>query len=92
MGDAAQTITDLDRKDIELVALAVRFDMTHPYGPAMAQMASVFAGLERAMIPRHGGCQWRSRDAAVRQDSRPHSGAGVDSMYTANEASQCSPA
>jgi hypothetical protein len=33
-----------------LVAIAEGFDMTTPYGRAMAQMASVFAELERAMI------------------------------------------
>ena len=35
---------------IELVAISEGFDMTNPYGRAMAQMASVFAELERAMI------------------------------------------
>jgi site-specific DNA recombinase len=50
VADAAQTITDFDRYGIELVAIAEGFDMTNPYGRAMAQMASVFAELERAMI------------------------------------------
>src|SRR5579862_1814659 len=50
VADAAQTIADFDRRDIELVAIAEGFDMTNPYGRAMAQMASVFAELERAMI------------------------------------------
>jgi site-specific DNA recombinase len=50
VADAAQTITDFDKKCIELVAIAEGFDMTNPYGRAMAQMASVFAELERAMI------------------------------------------
>ncbi len=50
VADAAQTIADFDRRDIELVAIAESFDMTNPYGRAMAQMASVFAELERAMI------------------------------------------
>jgi site-specific DNA recombinase len=50
VADAAQTITDFDRYEIELVAIAEGFDMTNPYGRAMAQMASVFAELERAMI------------------------------------------
>ena len=50
VADAAQSIADFDRKDIELVAIAEGFDMTNPYGRAMAQMASVFAELERAMI------------------------------------------
>ena len=50
VADAAQTIVDFDRKGIELVAIAEGFDMTNPYGRAMAQMASVFAELERAMI------------------------------------------
>jgi DNA invertase Pin-like site-specific DNA recombinase len=50
VADAAQTIVDFDRMGIELVAIAEGFDMTNPYGRAMAQMASVFAELERAMI------------------------------------------
>ena len=50
VADAAQTIADFDRYGIELVAIAEGFDMTNPYGRAMAQMASVFAELERAMI------------------------------------------
>jgi DNA invertase Pin-like site-specific DNA recombinase len=50
VADAAQTIADFDKKGIELAAIAEGFDMTNPYGRAMAQMASVFAELERAMI------------------------------------------
>jgi len=50
VADAAQTIADFDKKGIELAAIAEGFDMTSPYGRAMAQMASVFAELERAMI------------------------------------------
>lgn len=50
VADAAQTIVDFDKMGIELVAIAEGFDMTNPYGRAMAQMASVFAELERAMI------------------------------------------
>jgi DNA invertase Pin-like site-specific DNA recombinase len=50
VADAAQTIADFDKKGIKLVAVAEGFDMTNPYGRAMAQMASVFAELERAMI------------------------------------------
>ena len=36
VADAAQTITDFDRRDIELVAIAEGFDMTNPYGRAIA--------------------------------------------------------
>jgi DNA invertase Pin-like site-specific DNA recombinase len=50
VADAAQTICEFDRHGIELVAICEGFDMTNPYGRAMAQMASVFAELERAMI------------------------------------------
>jgi DNA invertase Pin-like site-specific DNA recombinase len=50
VADAAKTIADFDRLGIELVAIAEGFDMTSPYGRAMAQMASVFAELERSMI------------------------------------------
>src|SRR5262249_56699424 len=50
VADAATVIADFDKKGIQLVAIAEAFDMTSPYGRAMAQMASVFAELERAMI------------------------------------------
>jgi DNA invertase Pin-like site-specific DNA recombinase len=50
VADAASLIADFDKKGIQLVAIAESFDMTSPYGRAMARMASVFAELERAMI------------------------------------------
>ena len=50
VADAANVIADFDKKGIQLVAIGENFDMTSPYGRAMAQMASVFAELERAMI------------------------------------------
>jgi DNA invertase Pin-like site-specific DNA recombinase len=50
VADAATVIADFDKKGIELVAMAEGFDLTSFYGRAMAQMASVFAELERAMI------------------------------------------
>src|SRR5262245_14794724 len=50
VADAATVIADFDKKGIQLVALAEGFDTTNPYGRAMAQMASVFPELERALI------------------------------------------
>ena len=50
VADAANVIDEFDKRGIQLVAIAESFDMTSPYGRAMAQMASVFAELERAMI------------------------------------------
>jgi DNA invertase Pin-like site-specific DNA recombinase len=50
VADAANVIADFDKKGIQLVAIQEGFDMSSPYGRAMAQMASVFAELERAMI------------------------------------------
>jgi DNA invertase Pin-like site-specific DNA recombinase len=50
VADAANVIADFNKRGIELVAIAEGFDTTNPYGRAMAQMASVFAELERAMI------------------------------------------
>jgi DNA invertase Pin-like site-specific DNA recombinase len=50
VADAANVIADFDKRGIQLVAIAENFDMTSPYGRAMAQMTSVFAELERAMI------------------------------------------
>src|SRR6516225_2547985 len=50
VADAANVIAEFDKKGIQLVSIGEGFDMTHAYGRAMAQMASVFAELERAMI------------------------------------------
>jgi DNA invertase Pin-like site-specific DNA recombinase len=50
VADAANVIADFDRKGIQLVSIGESFDMSSAYGQAMAQMASVFAELERAMI------------------------------------------
>src|SRR5262249_1421297 len=50
VADAANVIADFDKKGIQLVSIAENFDITSPFGRAMAQMASVFAELERAMI------------------------------------------
>src|SRR5262245_49767947 len=50
VADAASVIDDFDKRGIQLVSIGEGFDMTSPYGRAMAQMASVFAELERAMI------------------------------------------
>jgi DNA invertase Pin-like site-specific DNA recombinase len=50
VADAANVIEEFDKRGIKLVAIAENLDMTSPYGRAMAQMASVFAELQRAMI------------------------------------------
>ena len=50
VADASNTIAAFGAEGVELVSIAEGFDMTSPYGRAMAQMASVFAELERAMI------------------------------------------
>jgi DNA invertase Pin-like site-specific DNA recombinase len=50
VADAATVIADFDKRGIRLVALSEGFDLRNPYGRAMAQMASVFAELERALI------------------------------------------
>lgn len=50
VADAATTITDFGKRDIELVCIAEGFDMSSPVGRAMTQMAAVFAELERSMI------------------------------------------
>ena len=50
VADAASVIADFDKKGIQLVSIGESFDMSSAYGRAMAQMASVFAELERAMI------------------------------------------
>ncbi|HMF12054.1 MAG TPA: recombinase family protein [Gemmataceae bacterium] len=48
--DAPTVIADFDKKGIQPEATAEDFDTSSPYGRAMAQMASVLAELERAMI------------------------------------------
>lgn len=57
VADAATTIDSWTRRGIKLVSIQEGFDLTSPYGLAMAQMASVFAQLEREMISR------RTKDA-----------------------------
>src|SRR5215470_14470121 len=64
VADAATVIADFDKRGIRLVALAEGFDLRNPYGRAMAQMASVFAELERALI------QERTRSAMDVKRSR----------------------
>jgi DNA invertase Pin-like site-specific DNA recombinase len=64
VADAAAVIADFDKEGIRLVALAEGFDLRNPYGRAMAQMASVFAELERALI------QERTRAAMAVKRSR----------------------
>jgi DNA invertase Pin-like site-specific DNA recombinase len=50
VADAAHSIADFNKMGIPLVAIAEGFDTTNPYGRPMAQITSVFAELERAMI------------------------------------------
>jgi DNA invertase Pin-like site-specific DNA recombinase len=50
VADAAMTLATWAKQDVQLVSLTEGFDMTTIYGRAMAQMASVFAELERGMI------------------------------------------
>jgi DNA invertase Pin-like site-specific DNA recombinase len=64
VADAAAVIADFDKRGIRLVALAEGFDLRNPCGRAMAQMASVFAELERALI------QERTRSAMDVKRSR----------------------
>jgi DNA invertase Pin-like site-specific DNA recombinase len=64
VADAATVIADFNKKGIRLVALAEGFELSNPYGRAMAQMASVFAELERALI------QERTRSALNIKRSR----------------------
>lgn len=50
VADAATTINEWDKQGIAMVAVQEGFDMSSSYGRAMAQMAAVFAELERSMI------------------------------------------
>ncbi len=50
VADAAATISQWNATQTTLVAIQEGFDMSSPMGRAMAQMASVFAELEREMI------------------------------------------
>jgi hypothetical protein len=70
VADATIVIAEFDKKGIELVAIAEGFGTTNPYGRAMAQMATVFAELERAMIRE------RTRNAmSVKRARGPPAGA-----------------
>ncbi|HMF13004.1 MAG TPA: recombinase family protein, partial [Gemmataceae bacterium] len=75
VADAASVIADFDKKSIQLVAIAEAFDMSSPYGRAMAQMASVFAELERAMI--------RERTRSAMSVKRSRASASADTHLTA---------
>lgn len=50
VADAATTINEWDKAGIAMIAVQEGFDMSSSYGRAMAQMAAVFAELERSMI------------------------------------------
>lgn len=50
VGDAAVTIADWCKRDIKLISLSEGFDMTSPYGKAMAHIMAALAELERDMI------------------------------------------
>jgi hypothetical protein len=99
VADAASVIDEFDKKGIQLVAISESFDMTSPFGRAMAQMASVFAELERAMIRERtrsaGECRQTEdhcEDAADagRGDviSRHRSSVGLDSHHGEDHPSQ----
>ena len=64
VADAAATINAWIKDDITIISIAEGFDMGNPYGRAMAQMASVFAELEREMI------RSRTKDALDAKRSR----------------------
>ena len=48
VADAANSITDFGKRNIELVCIAEGFDMSTYMGRAMTQMAAVFSEMERA--------------------------------------------
>jgi DNA invertase Pin-like site-specific DNA recombinase len=50
VADAAMTMDTWSKAGIKLVSLAENFDMTSPYGKAMAHIMSALAELERSMI------------------------------------------
>lgn len=50
VADAALTMDEWCKRDIKLVSITEGFDMTTPYGKAMAHIMSAMAELERSMI------------------------------------------
>jgi DNA invertase Pin-like site-specific DNA recombinase len=91
VADAATVIADFDRKGIQLVAIQEGFDMSSPYGRAMAQMASVFAELERAMIrerTRSAMSVKRSRGERISGHAPYGSDFGADGRLVANDREQ----
>lgn len=63
VADAAVTLANWDKVGVKLVSIGEGFDMTNPYGRAMAQMASVFAELERALIASRTSAALQSKIA-----------------------------
>jgi DNA invertase Pin-like site-specific DNA recombinase len=91
VADAATVIAEFDRKGIQLVAIQEGFDMSSPYGRAMAQMASVFAELERAMIrerTRSAMSVKRSRGERISGHAPYGSDFGADGRLVANDREQ----
>jgi DNA invertase Pin-like site-specific DNA recombinase len=91
VADAANVIADFDRKGIQLVAIAESFDMCSPYGRAMAQMASVFDELERAMIRERTLCAMnvkRSRGERISGHAPYGWDFGSDGRLVENSAEQ----
>ena len=89
VADAAGMIHLWNKLNITIVAIAEQFDMTTPMGRAMAQMASVFAELEREMI------RSRTKDALDAKRSRgecvgepPYGWDRVGDMMVENTAEQ----
>jgi DNA invertase Pin-like site-specific DNA recombinase len=91
VADAANVIADFDKKGIRLVAIAENFDMSSPFGRAMAQMASVFAELERAMIrERTRSAMNVKRSRGERISGHPPYGSdfGADGRLISNDREQ----
>ena len=91
VADAAIVIADFDKKGIQLVSIAESFDMSSPYGRAMAQMASVFAELERAMIRERTRAAMnvkRARGERISGHAPYGSDFGVDGRLVANDREQ----
>jgi DNA invertase Pin-like site-specific DNA recombinase len=89
VADAAITLDAWNKIGIKLVALAENFDMTNHFGRAMAQVASVFAELERAIIRE------RTRAALAAKRARgevcgavPFGWDAVDGKLVANASEQ----
>lgn len=85
VADAALTMDEWCKRDIKLVSLAEGFDMTTPYGKAMAHIMSAMAELERSMIGERTKAALAAKKArGERTGQVPYGSDHLNGILTAN--------